>query len=183
MTSASLGWGWGGDASRFDGWCLRGQRAWRLLLPADFDGQTTTWREVAERHRNPTPEDGYVTWEGVTAWPASGSGPLEWDQPCSPGEGFAAALRAFLTDAVGDGLWTGEAAVLTLDEVIGGWGQRLNLGRWYRDGVGLAAPPYADSVILSGSKPWAGGVELSLRSAGLEAWPVAPSHELPSMTS
>lgn len=109
---------WGTDASRFAGLCLRGQRAWRVFLPAECKGQEMTWRSVAELHRN-------------------------------------------------------------LEQVLDGWSRSINLGRWRCADVGLAAPPYADSVILSGPP----SLDSMLRDAGLEGWPVAPSHSLPPMTT
>ncbi|HLZ37176.1 MAG TPA: hypothetical protein VKP64_05325 [Mycobacteriales bacterium] len=51
---------------------------------------------------------------------------------------------------------------------------------WSGDGrVGIAAPPYADSLVVSGPAD----LVVPLTTSGLEAFPVSRHHLLPPMTS
>lgn len=169
---------WGDDRSLIGGWVLRGAYAWRVLLPAETSAGRISWREIAALHDNPGPSDGYVTWGEITAWPGSGPpGPADCQQPCFPDDEIASRLRECLTRVVGSQPWLSEAGTASMAQVVLSWQQHRDLGRWSSSGYGLAAPAFADSVMISGPKSF-GAV---LLQGGFEAWSIAPSRPLPPM--
>lgn len=172
---------WGGDDALLGGWILHDSFAWRVLLPAWTASSPISWAQVGQLHDNQSPVDGYITWAEVTAWKGSGPpGPSDCDQPSYPDDGTSRILQDCLSRIVGDQPWRSETGTdASLAQVVQSWQRDRHLGRWSCADVGLTAPPFADSVIISG--PTLLG-EMLLGS-GQEAWPVAPSHSLPQMTS
>ncbi len=69
----------------------------------------------------------------------------------------------------------------TLAELMATWSKDGFPGwAWSSDGrIGIAAPPYADSLVVSGPAD----LVLPLATSGLEAFPVSRHHPLPPMTS
>lgn len=94
---------------------------WRILLPACTDSGSQTWAQVATAHGNPPPQDGYISWDELTAWnnestlnndvegenifPSPGQYPLDYQRPTRPDEKTARRVRDFLTAVVGRALW------------------------------------------------------------------------------
>lgn len=171
---------WGLDASLFSGWALVENFVWRLPLPVQVDERYISWREAAMLHDNPLPTNGYVAWDEITAWKGSGPpGPLGYYQPIYPNEAWASSLENCLIHLVGTQPWVSANRAVPLADVVSDWRRQRDLGRWSCRGVGLAAPAYADSAIVSGPQT----VGTVLKDHGFEAWPVAPSRQRPPMTS
>lgn len=171
---------WGDDHSLIGGWALRGALAWRILLPAESATGRISWQEMAELHDNPSPSDGYVTWGEITAWKGTGpSGPADCTQPSFPDDDVARTFQECLTGVVGHQLWTSETGLAPLEKIMLRWQRHRNLGRWSCSRIGLAAPAFADSAIISGPD----SLGAVLLQHGLEAWPIASSLALPPMIS
>lgn len=171
---------WGSDPSLFSGWALAGSFAWRLPLPVEIGERYISWQETAMLHDNLVPLNGYLAWDEITAWRGSGPpGPAGCHQPIYPDEAWAASLESCLIRLVGEQPWVSGSRSAPLATVISDWHEHRDLGRWSCLSVGLAAPAYADSAILSGA-PSVGTV---LIDHGFEVWPVAPSCQRPPMTS
>lgn len=178
---------WGEDPSLVDGYALAGAKIIvRVLLPAWHDGtqEPTRWADVAAVFRREPPADARISWYELVEFPGDGS----W----SPSAHFAPAAGRFddRTRAV---------LVSTVDSVTGPVQWRTNWSgsgrlqdiadRWTRDGfagrawtaegrVGIAAPPYADSVVVSGPR------ELGARllASDLEVFPLARGDSSPITT-
>lgn len=171
---------WGTNSSFIGGWALEGALVWRILLPAETAAGRLSWAQVAKMHNNPGPEDGYITWPEITAWPGSGPpGPADCDQPTYPDENTARALQNCLDAAVANTPWTSGSATTSLTNIINNWCLHRDLGRWRSGNIGFAAPAFADSALISGPAT----IGALLADHELEAWPVAPHLVLPPMTS
>jgi hypothetical protein len=178
---------WGEDRSLVAGYALTSATMIiRVLLPAwrDGDQQPARWADVAAAFRREPPADGRISWRELVEFPGNGS----W----SPSAHFAPAAgrfddrtRAVLVSTIdsitGPVPWqTDRSRSGRLSEIAEQWTRDGFAGRaWTADGqVGIAAPPYADSVVVSGPR------ELGVRllAADLEAFPLARGEVSPITT-
>lgn len=185
--SSTPGVAWGEDLSLVDGYALAGApmivrvllRAWR-----EEDQAPARWAEVAAAYRREPPADGSVSWLELIEFPGDGS----WSSSAHfapPAGRFDARTRAVLVSTIdsvaGPVAWrTDRSGSGRLAEISRQWTRNGFAGRaCAADGrVGIAAPPYADSVVVSGPK------ELGARllAADLEAFPLARGEVNPIST-
>lgn len=178
---------WGEDPSLVAGYALRSATVIiRVLLPAwrDSDLKPTRWADVAAAFGREPPADGRICWHELVEFPGNGS----W----SPSAHFAPAAgrfddhtRAVLVSTIdsvtGPTLWrTDRSSAGPLSEIAEQWTSNGFAGRaWTADGrIGIAAPPYADSVVASGP----GELGARLLAADLEAFPLARGEASPITT-
>ena len=183
----TAGVAWGEDLSLVDGYALTGApMIVRVLLPAwrEGDQAPTLWADVAAAFRREPPADGRVSWLELIEFPGDGSwSPSAHFAP--PAGRFDVRTRAVLVSTI-DSLtgpvawWTDRSGSGPLAEISRPWTRNGFAGRaWTADGrVGIAAPPYADSVVVSGPR------ELGARllAADLEAFPLARGEVNPIST-
>lgn len=179
----TTGEGWGVDPQLVGGYALTdADSTVRVLLPARraYDDAPTRWARVAAVLRREPPQDGRVSWFALTEFP--GTGGFEPDEIfLAPGGRFDQTTRSLLLEAMAsvlpvDTAWTSPSPIRlngTLSEISIGWTTTGFPGKARSDDglVGIAAPRYADSVIVSGPARLAN----RLLSCGLEAFPVRRS--------
>ena len=176
---------WGDEHGRLGQYALASAEGLvRLLLPARLhsNDQPTPWRQVAADYRNTEAVDGYTSWFRLTELPGDGrwEPSARYEAPSGRmSEDMLQTLRRILVEQGGDQvIWRSESPIAhfpthegSLSSISAFWTTSGFPGRaWTSDlRIGLAAPPYADSVVISGP------VELQQRliTSGLEAFPVS----------
>ena len=157
----------------------------RLLLPArrHRNDRPTPWRQVAADYQYAGSLDGYISWSRLTQLPGDGGWEPPWYE--APGGRMSAdmlrTLQQILTEVAGpDVRWRSSSPIASLSTgpsegslgaISALWTTSGFPGRaWTSDlRIGLAAPPYADSVIISGPAE----LRQQLTTSGLEAFPVS----------
>lgn len=177
---------WGSDPALVSGWAIRDAPAvLRLLLPGrGADDRPVAWSAVARDHGRDEPVDGDTDWSGLQEYPGDGGAPAPAvDHPA--GRFSPEILDAMAAiEQIGGARWVSETdpggEPRSFAELSAGWARRGFVGRaWTQDGqVALAAPDWADSVIVSGPRALAD----ALTATGLEVFPVAPSAAFPVTT-
>ena len=176
---------WGHEHGRLGQYALvSAETLVRLLLPARLPGddQPTTWRQVAADYRATDALDGYTSWFRLTELPADGGWepPVRYEAPSGRmSEDMLRTLRRILLEVGGHHVtWRSESPIAhlarhegSLGSISAAWTTSGFPGRaWTSDlRIGLAAPPYADSVIISGPAE----LQHRLITSGLEAFPVS----------
>jgi len=175
---------WGHEPGTLSQYALADAEALvRLLLPARLhsNDRPTPWRQVAADYRYAEDLDGYTSWSRLTQLPGDG----RWEPPAyeAPSGRMSAdmllALRRVLAGVAGpDATWRSRSPIASsrtsegsLEAISASWTTSGFPGRaWTSDlRIGLAAPPYADSLIISGPA----GLRQELITSGLEAFPVS----------
>ena len=181
--AVTAGRGWGDDPRVIGGYALTdAESIVRILLPArrQYDDAPTRWADVAAAlHREP-PQDGRVSWFALTEFPGTGG-----FEPSaiflSPAGRFDEFTRSVLLEAIASVLpvhapWTSPSPAAmagTLAEISAGWTTTGFPGHARSDDglVGIAAPRYSDSVVVSGPDR----LGQRLLNSSLEAFPVGRS--------
>ena len=177
---------WGQERGLLDQYALAdAETLVRLLLPArlHMNDRPTPWRQVAADYQYAGDLDGYTSWSRLTQLPGDGGWEPPWYE--SPSGRMSAdmlwTLRRVLARRAGpDATWRSRfpiaaASTRTSEGSLGAisalWTTSGFPGRaWTADlRIGLAAPPYADSVIVSGPAE----LRQQLITSGLEAFPVS----------
>lgn len=176
---------WGDEQGRLGQYALVDAEALvRLLLPARLhsDDRPAPWRQVAADYRYTEALDGHTCWSQLTELPGDGrwEPPTRYEAPSGRmSSDMLRTLQRILAAVTRPNvIWRSDsliahssASVGSLNAISESWTTSGFPGRvWTSDlRIGLAAPPYADSVVISGSAD----LQQALITSGLEAFPVS----------